>query len=77
MSAARPTRPRRGLVAAATLALCTMLPACAVFGTDETIEALTPSRCATRFWLDFVQASAKAITQPGASSPQAARAFAT
>ena len=28
--------PRRGLLAAAVLALCTLLPACAVFGTDET-----------------------------------------
>ncbi|HEY0237796.1 MAG TPA: glutamate ABC transporter substrate-binding protein [Friedmanniella sp.] len=29
-------RSRRGLAAAAVLALCTLLPACAVFGTEET-----------------------------------------
>ena len=39
-------RPRRGLLAGAVLALCTLLPACAVFGTDET-PVPTPAASAT------------------------------
>jgi polar amino acid transport system substrate-binding protein len=43
---------RRGLLAAAVLALCTLLPACAVFGTDETVvptpaASPTPSAAGT------------------------------
>ncbi|MGI3785341.1 MAG: glutamate ABC transporter substrate-binding protein [Janthinobacterium lividum] len=45
-------RPRPGLLATAVLALCTLLPACAVFGTDETpvpapTASATPSTSST------------------------------
>jgi polar amino acid transport system substrate-binding protein len=45
MSARRPARaPRRGFIAAAVLAMCTLLPACGVFGTEETpVPTSSPS----------------------------------